>query len=412
MNIIFLRAYGTLPEFFNSIFNTNVFPDIPLNTYGFFVAMGFMVAAIFAAKELKRRGELGQIHQIPTVEIIGQKPSWKDLLSPFLIWFVVGMKVLGAIIHNPKLLTNGQNTVAYLFSSEGYPIYGLILGVIAAAYAYYSINKKALKTPIEKKTVIEPQDLIGEIVFVAAIFGVVGASVFEIIQPNSDMTLVELFSNPMNFLSGLTIYGGLTFGIIGVSIYAWYRKLKPFVLFDALAPTFIIAMALGRMGCHFSGDGDWGIPYKGAAHPVSGLPYDYSTTWLANLPEYFWKNNYAHNVINEGEQIVGCVGNYCNQLVPGVLPTAIYEIIMFFILFIIMWSLRKRVTHIPGFMFMMLFVVSGIERFPIEMLRVTERYPSFFNLTQAQVISVGMVIIGTAGMIYLGVKAKDKPYKQ
>ncbi len=406
MNAVFLRAYATLPEFFNSIFNTDIFPNIPLNTYGFFVAMGFMVAAVFASKELKRRGSLGQINSIPSFEMIGEKPKLTDLIWPFLIWLFVGMKIVGALINNPKLLTNGQKTVAYLFSTEGFPIYGFLLGAIIAGYTYYKLNKAALKNPIKKDTVIEPEDLIGELVFVAAVFGVIGASVFEIIQPNSEMTLVELFSNPMNFLSGLTIYGGLTFGIIGVAIYAWYRKIKAFVLFDALAPTFIIAMSIGRMGCHFSGDGDWGIPYKGTAHPVSGLPYDYSTSWLANLPEYFWKNNYAHNVINEGEQIAGCVGNYCSQLEPGVLPTAIFEIIMFFILFVIMWSLRKRVTHIPGFMFMMLFVVSGIERFPIEMLRVTERYPSFFNLTQAQIISVCMVIIGTAGMIYLGMRAK------
>lgn len=406
MNAFFLRAYATLPEFFNSTFNTDIFPNIPLNTYGFFVAMGFMVAAIFASKELKRRGELGQIHGIPSIEIIGQKPTFKDLIFPFLIWFFVGMKIAGALIHNSKLLTSGQKTVSYLFSTEGFPIYGVIVGAIAAAYTYYKMNKEALKTPIKKNVTIEPEDLIGEIVFVAAIFGVVGASVFEIIQPNSEMTLIELFSDPMNFLSGLTIYGGLAFGIIGVSIYAWRRKLKPFVLFDALAPTFIIAMSIGRMGCHFSGDGDWGIPYKGEAHPISGLPYDYSTSWLGNLPEYFWKNNYAHNVINEGELIAGCVGDYCHQLTPGVLSTAIFEIIMFFILFVIMWSLRKRVTHIPGFMFMMLFVVSGIERFPIEMIRVTERFPSFFNLTQAQIISICLVIIGSAGMVYLGMKAK------
>jgi len=406
MNVIFLRAYATLPEFFNAVFHTDAFPNIPLNTYGFFVAMGFMVAAIFASQELKRRGLLGQISSVKTIEIIGEKPKFSDLIWPFLTWFFVGMKIIGALINEPSLLTNGQNTVAYLFSTEGFPIYGFFLGAIGAAYAYYDKNKKALDKPYKKEVDLKPQDLIGELVFVAAIFGVVGASVFEIIQPNSEMTLIELFSDPMNFLSGLTIYGGLFFGIIGVSLYAWKRNIKPFVLFDALAPTFIIAMSIGRMGCHFSGDGDWGIPYKGDAHPITGLPYDYSTTWLANLPEYFWKNNYAHNVINEGEQIAGCVGNYCHQLVPGVLPTAIFEIIMFFILFVIMWSLRKRVTHIPGFMFMMFFVVSGIERFPIEMLRVTERYPSFFNLTQAQIISVFMVIIGAAGMIYLGMKAK------
>ena len=45
MQIIFFRAYATLPEFFNSLFNKDIIPDIPVNTYGFFVAMGFMVAA-------------------------------------------------------------------------------------------------------------------------------------------------------------------------------------------------------------------------------------------------------------------------------------------------------------------------------------------------------------------------------
>jgi phosphatidylglycerol:prolipoprotein diacylglycerol transferase len=390
--MIILRAYATIPEFFNAIFNTTAFPNIPFNTYGFFVAMGFMVAAIATSFELKRKGELGMIADIPSIEIIGAKPKWQDFIFPVFMAFFAGMKIVGALIHNKALLTNGQNTVAYLFSSEGYPIYGFIGAAIAAGYTYYSINKAALPEPKEEKFNIKPQDLIGELVFVAAVFGVIGASMFELIQPNSDMTLLELFSDPMNFLSGLTIYGGLTFGIIGVSIYAWYRKLKPFILFDSLAPGFILAMAFGRMGCHFSGDGDWGV--------VNTAP---APAWL---PEYFWSNHYAHNVIGEGEKIVGCVGHYCSQLVPGVFPTAIYEIFMFFILFALMWTVRKKATRFPGFMFMLLFVVSGIERFPIEMIRVTDRFPSFFNLSQAQIISVCMIIVGTAGMIYLGMRHK------
>jgi phosphatidylglycerol:prolipoprotein diacylglycerol transferase len=393
MSLILLRAYATLPEFLNAIFSTDFFPNIPFNTYGFFVAVGFMMAAIFASKELKRRGELGMIPSFPTLEVIGEKPKWQDFLFPVIVGFLIGMKIVGALIHNPSILTQGQDTVAFFFSKEGYVIYGFIGALLSAAYTYYSIQKNVLPKPEEKQIEIKPEDLIGELVFVAAIFGVVGASVFEIIQPNSSMTLIELFSDPMNFLSGLTIYGGLAFGIVGVTIYALYRKIKPFVLFDAIAPTFILAMAFGRMGCHFSGDGDWGI--------VSSNP---APAWL---PEYFWSNTYAHNVINEGVAIPGCVGNYCQQLPQGVFPTAIYEIIMFLILFVIMWSIRKKVTHIPGFMFMVLFVVSGIERFPIEMIRVTDRFPSFFNLSQAQIISVFMVIIGVGGMLYLQNRYKN-----
>jgi prolipoprotein diacylglyceryltransferase len=40
------------------------------------------------------------------------------------------------------------------------------------------------------------------------------------------------------------------------------------------------------------------------------------------------------------------------------------------------------------------------------MIRVTDRFPSFFNLSQAQIISVCMVIVGVAGMSYLWMKNK------
>ena len=394
MQLILLRAYATIPEFLNAIFGAKIIPDIPVNTYGFFVAMGFMVAGIVAAKELNRRGKLGMINDMPSTEVIGAKPNWKDFIFPVLLGYFLGMKIVGALIHDSSLLTQGQETVAYLFSGQGYHIYGAILAAFVAAYTYYQINKEALPEPKIIEVNVKPEDLIGELVFVAAVFGVLGASVFELIQPNSDMTLIELFSNPMNFLSGLTIYGGLTFGIIGVSIYSWYRKLKPFILFDSISPGFILAMAFGRMGCHFSGDGDWGVVNTS---PAPGC-----------LPDYFWSNNYAHNVLNQGERIVGCAGKYCGELTPGVYPTAIYEIIMFITLFAIMWAVRKKVTFMPGFMFMILFVVSGIERFPIEMIRVTDRFPSFFNLSQAQIISVCMVIVGVAGMSYLWMKNKPK----
>ena len=57
---------------------------------------------------------------------------------------------------------------------------------------------------------------------------------------------------------------------------------------------------------------------------------------------------------------------------------------------------------------MLLLVLSGIERYPIEMIRVTDRFPSFFNLTQAQIISIVLVIVGTAGMLYLWQRYKPK----
>ena len=94
MQIIFFRAYATLPEFFNSLFNTDIIPDIPVNTYGFFVAMGFMVAAFVTAKELRRRGAIGMIKDIPSKEVVGAKPTWKDLISPIIMGYFIGMKIM------------------------------------------------------------------------------------------------------------------------------------------------------------------------------------------------------------------------------------------------------------------------------------------------------------------------------
>lgn len=388
MNQILLRAYATIPEFLKSITGWEWIPNIPINTYGTFVALGFLTAAVIAYRGLKDRGNLGLLKGYAEVQIVGEAPKISDFITPFITWFIIGFKVLGALIHDPSRMAQGQKTVKYLLSIEGYWVWGLVTALLACLYTYYTINKEKLPEPKKETVQVEPQDMIGEIVGVAAVFGVVGASVFEIIQPGSQMTLKELFSDPMNFLSGLTILGGLTFGIIGVFLYAGKRKLKPFQLFDSIAPGYILAYGVGRLGCHFSGDGDWGKVN------LSEAP--------AFIPDSWWSNTYAHNVINAGTvKIEGCVGNYCNELAQGVWPTSIYEVLMCIVMFAIMWSFRKKVIYAPGFMFCVLLVFNGIERFLIEIIRVTDTYPAFFNLTQAQIISVFMVLAGTAGIIYL-----------
>jgi len=74
-----------------------------------------------------------------------------------------------------------------------------------------------------------------------------------------------------------------------------------------------------------------------------------------------------------------------------------------------MWLIRKRVTT-AAFMSYLYLVLMGIERFFIEYIRVTIKYNvSGIQLTQAQIISAGMFIVGVGGMIYLYV---IKPYRR
>jgi prolipoprotein diacylglyceryltransferase len=209
-------------------------------------------------------------------------------------------------------------------------------------------------------------------------------------------------------------------------------------LCDTAAPALMIAYATGRIGCHVSGDGDWGIfnsAYKLDADGVitSGTTADFKAA-LTNspqfsqyliseygsldkvpnaafkgpsfLPDWLFAYNYPHNVNEVGAQIPDCTGNYCAQLNPLVFPTPLYEIIACTILFFILWSLRKKL-HVAGQMFGLYLILNGLERFFIEKIRVNSTYSIFgFHPTQAELISTLLVIAGSALLFRATRKAK------
>jgi len=73
---------------------------------------------------------------------------------------------------------------------------------------------------------------------------------------------------------------------------------------------------------------------------------------------------------------------------------------MCFGLFAFIWSLRKKLTA-PMMMFSIYVLVTGVERLIIESIRVNTIYPTgiFKGFTQAEVISVSLIILGALGMV-------------
>ncbi len=393
-----LRAYATIPDMINALIGTSI-PRFPINTYGFFVALGFLSAAYFLVKELKRKEQIGLINGIEKEETIGSRASLFDLLPPLLIGGFFGLKVGGVFDNGISVITCQQQALSFIFSLEGNKIFAIVFALSYTAFTYWDINRKALDKPITQKIILHPHEQIGTIVAVAAVFGVIGSNIFDMFQPGNEIQ--NIFADPTLLFSGLSIYGGLVFGTIGVVWYAKRVKMAPFILVDAIAAPYALAYGIGRLGCHFSGDGDWGITNASA-----------SPSWI---PDYFWSNTYAYNVINEGKEIAGCVaqnisgcgGDYCYELTTGVWPTSIYEFVMMILIFAFAWSLRKKFAVAPGFNIFIVFLLNGVERFFIETIRVTKRYDSFFNLTQAQIISVVLIIVSLVGMIYLWNKHKE-----
>lgn len=228
-----------------------------------------------------------------------------------------------------------------------------------------------------------PKEHVSMLTLIAIVFGFIGAKVFAWLE--DPIPLNEFLSDPF---SGLTIYGGLITAFVASIIYLKWYKMPLLHFMDAVAPGLMISYGIGRLGCHISGDGDWGI--------VNNSPTPF---WL---PEWLWKYTYPNNVLNEGVAIPNCIySDYCFQLAEPVYPTPLYETLAALILFLILWKLRKRI-HIAGQLFFVYLIFNGIERFFIEKIRVNAVYTiSGLSITQAEIISVLFMIGGVIGFLWL-----------
>jgi phosphatidylglycerol---prolipoprotein diacylglyceryl transferase len=197
-----------------------------------------------------------------------------------------------------------------------------------------------------------------EMVFAALIGGIVGARLDFVIQnwdSVSDDVLGNIFSG-----AGLVWFGGAIGGALGVILWARWRGMLNFTLFDICAPALAIGYAVGRIGCQLSGDGDYGTPWDGPwamAYPEGTVPTD----------------------------------------VP-VHPTPIYETIAMSLVTYALWRNRNRFQ--PGLLFAFYLVLAGSERFLIEFIRRNDEV--VVGLTQAQLLSLAMMV---AGAVWIGRKA-------
>lgn len=105
------------------------------------------------------------------------------------------------------------------------------------------------------------------------------------------------------------------------------------------------------------------------------------------------------------ELIPGCSGEYCYQLAVPVYPTPLYEALMALGLFAIMWFVLRKRNLAPFQMFSVYMMMAGLERMMIESIR--EHGVSLYSLggmqfSQAQVISLGLMLFGVLGWLWAG----------
>ena len=361
--------------------------DIPalgvVQTYGLFLAITFLVSGVVLMREIKRREREGLLKGVIEKRIVGAPASMQDLVINFLLGFIFGWKIGYWMLNGNEVAASGMD---FLISWKGNILTGLLAGA-GLAYWKFSEKKKAqLDEPVEKEVLVMPHNRVADILILASVSAIVGAKLLFFVEYPEKFSFQEIFSP-----GGLTIYGGLLFGFITVSLYFRWKKINYMQMLDTSAPVLILAYGIGRQGCHWSGDGDWGV-VNNAAKPFS---------WL---PDWLWAFRYPNNVNSDGVSMLpDCNGfaelsmdSYCNILPEPVWPTSMYETFMCLAIFGILWFMRKRVQMIPGLIFSTYLILNGLERYLIEGIRVNDRYDFLFlrNTTVSELIALGILTSG------------------
>jgi phosphatidylglycerol:prolipoprotein diacylglycerol transferase len=155
---------------------------------------------------------------------------------------------------------------------------------------------------------------------------------------------------------GMVFYGGLVGGALAVAAYVVFRKLPVPVIADGGAIAVLLGSAIGRIGCFLNGccagratDGLLGVLFPGGAGRV-----------------------YPAQLIDSGANLL---------IFAALLHIAV----------------RHKVR--PGVLWWLFLTLYGVSRFLMEALRTNP--PLALGLTQAQLISLPVVVVGLVGLAWM-----------
>jgi phosphatidylglycerol---prolipoprotein diacylglyceryl transferase len=385
--------YPTLYDMFADLFGLEI-PFLRIvQSFGFFVAISFILAHLTMSLEMKRKERLGLLSTSQQKVTLGKPyPASEYIINGFM-GFVFGYKLLAVLFYSSSM----PDPRGFLLSTDGNFPLGLLGAAGLLAYKYWEDKKQRLAQPVEKMVTVHPYQHMGNLTIIAAISGLLGAKIFHNLE-NWDQFMQDPIDALLSF-SGLTFFGGLICGGAAVLWYANKKGIKPLHMLDIGGPAMMLSYATGRIGCHVSGDGDWGI--------VNTAP---KPNWLSWAPDWSWAYNYPNNVNRECNPYTEGTQEYidnmfCNfsetpYLIANVFPTPLYEIIVCGLFFGVLWFLRKKI-NVAGMLFGIYMIMAGFERFWIEKIRVNTVLDFLgMKVTQAEIISTMLMLGGVAMIIY------------
>jgi phosphatidylglycerol:prolipoprotein diacylglycerol transferase len=264
--------------------------------------------------------------------------------------------MLAPILHHP--------TVFHLGPLE---LTGFGLAVLAA----FAISQIICQRELWRRGHAKEAEAIPDLVMAALIGTLIGAKTYYVV----------LTGDPSAFLSR----GGFVFwgGFMGSVALCWatikYKKLNFLRIADVAGIAIAAGYSVGRTGCWAVGD-DYGRPWNGflATQFPEGAPPSTVSVMSSQFGVSFPAGTNPLDMV-------------------AVHPTQLYETVMGFLMFAILWRFRAH-THKEGWLFGLYCVVAGVERFIVEFFRAKDDTLTF-GLTTAQIIAITIFSIGAGLMV-------------
>ena len=150
--------YPTISHLISDLFGINI--PLPIQTFGFWVAIAFLAASYIITKELKRKEEEGHLSSTTIKEIIGKPLSFTEIASSIITGFFIGFKFIEAIFHYSDLVANPQD---FILSSRGNFLGGILIAAISIYLKWSDNQKTKLATPKEIEKTVHPFELVGNL---------------------------------------------------------------------------------------------------------------------------------------------------------------------------------------------------------------------------------------------------------
>lgn len=191
-----------------------------------------------------------------------------------------------------------------------------------------------------------------DLVLAAAIGGIVGARALHVASDWGTYSAHPLWIFMLQ-RGGMVFYGGLIGGAAGVTLYALVRRLPLGLVADTAGLTVPLGSAIGRLGCFLNGccAGQPTASWFGVTFPLAPGP-----------------------------------------VIPSQLLDSALNLAMFGGLLFAAYKLRLR----SGTLWWAFLTIYAVTRFLVETTRINSQVA--FGLTQAQLISVPLLLAGAAGL--------------